>query len=151
MDPSKKPATPPPTDWEHEGLEFELTDFGEAKRILDDESISQFHVETSISPAQWKRMRRATLPTDRALSGQAIDWLIGLEASLRPQQLSAQFPRIVNMLAAVWNYPEERQAALDKLLNSERKGRTGFPPLVIRELAALRDSMIALRGWDEPF
>lgn len=151
MDPPKKPAASPPSTWEHEGLEFELTDFGEAKRILDDESISQFHVETVISPAELKRIRRPPRPTDRALSGQAIDWLIGLEASLRPQHLSAQFPRIVNMLAVVWNYPEERQAALDKLLNSDRKGRTGFPPLVIRELAALRDSMIALRDWDEPF
>ena len=151
MDPPKNPSTSPPSTWQHEGLEFEVTDFGEAKRILDDESISQFHVETFVSPAQWKRLRRPTLPTDRALTGQAIDWLIGLEASLRPQHLSAQFPRIVNGLAALWQYPAERRASLDKLLNSERKGRTGFPPMVVRELAALRDSMIALRDWDQPF
>lgn len=139
MDPSKKPSTPPPAAWQGEGLEFEITDFGEAKRVLDDESISQFHVATVASPAQWKRIRRAPLPTDRALSGQAIDWLMSLPAELRPQELSAQFPRIANDLAAVWHEPVECQATLDKLLGDERKGRTGFPPQVHDELVALRD------------
>ena len=139
MDPLKKPSTALPSPWQGESLEFEVTDFGEAKRILDDESISQFHVETVVSPAQWKRLRRATLPTDRALSGHAIDWLISLPASLRPQKLSAQFPRIANALAQAWQEPNEFQAALDKLLDDGRNGRSGFPREVYNELMAMRD------------
>src|SRR3954468_23289808 len=64
MDRSKQQNPPPASPWQDQGLEFELTDFGEARRVLDNESISQFDVATAVSPAQWKRLRRATLPTD---------------------------------------------------------------------------------------
>ncbi len=144
MHPPEKPSTPPPSTWKDEGLEFEITDFGEAKRVLDDESISQFHVAVNDSPAHWKRVRRATLPTDRALSGQTIDWLLSLPSSLRPQHLSTQFPRVANALAQAWGEPQECQAALDKLLNCERKGRKGFP-------ANVQDELMALRNWTQVF
>ena len=144
MDPPKKPSTPLPSTWQDEGLEFEITDFGEARRILDDESISQFHVETVASPAHWKRLRRATVPTDRANNGRAIDWLLSLPPSLRPEKLSSQFPRIVNALAEVWHESGECQAALDKLLGDGRAGRSGFP----REV---QDELIALRDWTQVF
>ncbi|MEP7300148.1 MAG: hypothetical protein ABI699_01360 [Caldimonas sp.] len=139
MDPPKKQPGSPASTWQDEGLEFELTDFGDAKRVLDDESISQFHVATLDSPEHWKRARRAKLPTDRALSGRTIDWLLSLPSGLRPQKLSSQFPRVANALAEAWGEPHECQAALDKLLHSERKGRKGFPPEVNYELIALRD------------
>ena len=38
------------------------------------------------------------MPTDRALTDQAIDWLLALPSALRPQ-ISRQFRRIVNALA----------------------------------------------------
>lgn len=145
MDPPKKqPSSPPPSSWQDEGLEFELTDFGDARRVLDDESISQFHVATTDSPEHWKRHRRAKLPTDRALSGQTIDWLLSLPSSLRPQNLSSQFPRVANALAEAWREPHECQAALDKLLFCERRGRKGFP-------AAVQDELTALRNWTQVF
>ncbi len=146
MDPPKKPPASPPSTWKDEGLEFEITDFGEARRVLDDESISQFHVETVVSQAQWKRLRRAPLPTDRAVSGHAIDWLLSLPPNLRPEKLSSQFPRIANALAGVWPEPDECQAALDKLLDDGRTGRSGFSREVHAELIALRDWMIASGG-----
>ncbi len=151
MDPPKKPSTSPPSTWQDEGLEFEITDFGEAKRILDDESIAQFHVETVVSPAQWKRLRRVALPTDRALSGQAIDWLLSLAPDVRPQKLTAQFPRIANALAGVWHDRGECEAVLGKLLDDGRTGRGGFPYEVQNELLALRDWVTGLHGWNEPF
>ena len=93
------------------------------------------------SPAHWKRLRRPTLPTDRALSGRAIDWLLSFPVNLRPQELSAQFPRVANALAEVCHEPNRCRAALDRLLVCERKGRKGFPPKVLAELVALRNWM----------
>jgi hypothetical protein len=151
MDPPKKQPVSPPSTWQDEGLEFEITDFSEARRVLDDESLSQFEVSSVTSPEHWKRLRRARLPTDRALGGRAIDWLMSLPPGLRPEQISSQFPRVANALAEVWDEPEECQVALDKLLGSERKGREGFPPEVRKELIALRDWVAGLRGWNEPF
>jgi hypothetical protein len=145
----KQSSTPAPSH--DEGFEFELTDLDEARRVLDSESMSQFDVATVASPAQWKRIRRVPLPTDRALGGRAIDWLLSLPASVRPQHLSSRFPRIANALAELWDDPEERRTSLDKLLGDGRKGRKGFPPEVHHELTALRDWMVALRGWEEPF
>lgn len=139
MDPTEKPTDPTESSWHDEGLEFELTDIEDARRVLDAESVSQFDVAAIDSPAHWKRVRRASLPTDRALTGRAIDWLLALPPSLRPETLSHQFPRIVNALTEVWDEPGECQAALDKLLRDGRKGRKGFPPKVQHELVALRD------------
>ncbi len=121
-----------------EGLEFEFTDFEEARRILDSEPASQFF----LPPEHWTRLRRGTLPTDRALTGRAIDWLLALPPTLRPQNLSVLFPRITNALAEAWHAPQQCQAALDKLLCDGRKGRKGFPFVV-------RDELIALRNWTQ--
>ena len=152
MDPPNKPsASAPANAWQDGALEFEITDFGEARRVLDDESISQFHVETVVKPAHWKRLRRAPLPTDRALSGQAIDWLLSLPRELHPKKLSTQFPRVANALAQAWHESSERQAALDKLFDDGRAGRSGFPREVQAELAALRDWINAMHDWNEPF
>ena len=141
MDQPDKPSTPPESVW-GEGLDFELTDIEAARRILDEESISQFDVASVARPEHWKRLRRANLPTDRALTGQAIAWLLALPPTLRPQSLSHHFPRIVNALAEVWYEPEQCQAAFDRLLRDERRGRKGFP-------AAVHDELVALRNWTQ--
>jgi len=145
MDQPKKPPPPPlPESTWGEGFEFELTDIDEARRILDAESLSQFDVSGFDRPEHWKRLRRVSLPTDRALTGKAIDWLMALPTALRPQLLSRQFPRIVNALAEVWQEPELCQAAFDRLLRDERKGRKGFP-------GAVHDELVALRNWTQVF
>ena len=57
MNPQKKQpgsGTPARPSWHDEGLDFEPTDFGEARRVLDNESISQFDVATVVSPGHWK-------------------------------------------------------------------------------------------------
>lgn len=155
MDPSKKPpaSSSCPSALQDEGFEFELTDLEDARRVLDGESMSQFDVFSigSQEEDQWKRLRRPKLPTDRALGGAGIDWLLRLPAGVRPQHLGVRFPRIVNALAVVWDDPGERDAALDKLLDDGRRGRHGFPYEVHQELIALRDWLTGLRDWDEPF
>lgn len=130
--------------WQAEGFDFELTDLDDARRALDSESISQFYVAGVVSTQHWEKLRRGKLPTDRALTGRAIDWLLALPPALRPQNLSSEFPRIANALAEVWDEPLQLGAALDKLLCDGRKGRKGFPP-------AVRDELIALRNWTQPF
>jgi len=141
MDPINKHSGTPASTLYDDGLEFELTDFEEARRVLAGESTSTPSIRAAavVSPAEWKRLRRATLPTDRALSGQAIDWLLKLPPALRPQHLGTQFPRIAHALAVVWDEPDERRAALRKLIAGDRKGRKGFPPQVRDELIALRN------------
>jgi len=127
------------SSWQHEGIEFELTDLQEARRILDSESVSQFDVARVMPLEHWMRLRRRNLPTDRALTGRAIEWLLALPPTLRPQKLSVQFPRITNALAEIWHEPQQCQAALDKLLCDGRQGRKGFPLMVRQELTALRN------------
>ena len=143
MEQFKKPSTSAEAAWD-EGLEFELTDIEEARRILDAESDSQFDVARVERPEHWKKLRRGSVPTDRALTGQALDWLTTLPPTLRPHLLSRQFPRIVNALAEVWDEPGQCQAAFDRLLRDGRKGRAGFPP-------AVRDELVALRNWAQVF
>jgi len=139
MDRSKKPTFPESLS-HGEGFEFEIIDVGEARRVLDSESMSQFDVAATAPPGHWERVRRGKLPTDRALTGRAIDWLLALPPPLRPQNLSSQFPRITNALAEVWHEPHQCQAALDKLVCGDRRGRKGFP-------AAVHDELVALRNW----
>ena len=142
MDQCKKLSDHLSSSWQHEGLEFELTDVEEARRILDSESMSQFGMTSTVSPDRWKKLRRGKLPTDRALTGGAIDWLLALPPTLRPQYVSLKFPRIANALAEVWDQPQQCQVVLDKLLCDGRTGRTGFPVVV-------REELIALRKWKQ--
>jgi hypothetical protein len=141
MDQPKKQPVSPSSSWHDEGFDFELTDFNEARRILDSGSLSQFDVAAVMPPEHWEKLRRRKVPTDRALTGRAIDWLLALPATLRPQNLSLQFPRITNALAEVWPEPERCQAALDELLCDGRKGRQGFPVAAHQELVALRSCL----------
>jgi hypothetical protein len=90
--------------------------------------MSQFDVATVASPAQWKRVRRVTLPTDRALSGRRSTGCLRLPAGVRPEHLSSRFPRIANALAEVSDDPEESRTSLDKLLGDGRKGARAFRP-----------------------
>ena len=149
MDQPKKQSALPSPSRQDEGFEFELTDFDEARRILDSESLSPFDVAAVVPPEHWEKIRRRKVPTDRALTGRAIDWLLALPATLRPQNLSLQFPRIANALAEAWPEPKQYRAALDNLLCDGRKGRRGFPVAVHQELVALR-SCLAERESPRP-
>ena len=131
-----------PSSRQDEGFEFELTDLEEARRILDGESVSQFEVARLMPAEHWEKRRRGKLATDRALTGVAIDWLLSLPPTLRPQHLARQFPRISNALSEVWHEPEQLRAAFDRLLCDRRIGRRGFP-------AAVRDELLALQRWTQ--
>lgn len=126
---------PPPA--QPDALEFELTDFTEARLALDElpPGVASAH---TMAPGYWEARRRRPVTTDRALTGQAIDWLLRLPPDARPRVTCERFPRIVNALAAAWPYADDRQELLQSLLNDRRPQRSGFPDGVRTELELLR-------------
>jgi len=121
-------------------IEFELTDLSDARHALDDLPPGVRERE-QLEPGFWEQRRRKPAPTDRALTGAAIDWLIRLPADKRPRALSEQFPRVANVLAQAWYDGAQGDALLRRLLVDDRGGRRGFPAEVeaeLRRLAQLR-------------
>jgi hypothetical protein len=120
-----------------DALEFEFTDLSDARHALDELPAGVMTAQT-LAPGYWLNHRRKAIATDRALTGAAIDWLLGLPERLRPTATCEQFPRIVNALAASWTQPADRDALLDSLLSDSRSHRAGFPLPVRTEIEALR-------------
>jgi len=131
---SNHPDRPPNA---FDALEFELTDFSDARHALDELPPGVMSIQT-FAPGYWTERRRKAIVTDRALTGVAIDWLLALPAQLRPTATSENFPRIVNAIAASWQRRDDRDALLDSLLSDTRGHRAGFPPTVHTEIESLR-------------
>jgi hypothetical protein len=129
-----------------DGIEFELTNIDEARRAHDalPEGVDKL---PELVPDYWQQRRRKPQPTDRALAGFAIDWLIALPPALRPHALCERYPRAANALAAAWHCAE-RGAVLDDLLGNKRGKRRGFPVDVRIEIEALRDASATLAPDD---
>lgn len=130
---------PPPV---LDALEFELTDLDDARRALD-ELPPGIGAAQAIGPGYWQGRRRPPQPTDRALTGAAIAWMLGLREDLRPRELCERFPRLANALAVVWPDAAQRQRALERLVNDERGQRAGFPHAVRMELELLYGVVLA--------
>lgn len=130
-DPASKPSSPPGS------IDFEMTDFDMARRALDELPAGVAAIQR-LKGGNWEAMRRKPLPTDRALTGEAMDWVVGLPPALRPYSTCEQFPRVVNAIAASWNDLEFCLRVIDHMVNDYRGGRRGFPDVVQRELQALQ-------------
>lgn len=118
------------------GFDFAPTDFADARRALDELPAGVTTART-LEPGYWDRMRRPSQPSDRALSGEAIQWVLSLPLQMRPKALVDRFPRIANRLAACWSRPADREALLHDLLVDRRGRRRGFPAEVTAELEVL--------------
>lgn len=129
-DPASKPKPPPGS------LEFEITDFDLARRALDELPAGVAAIQR-LKGANWEAMRRKPLPTDRALTGEAMDWVVMLPPNLRPYSTCEHFPRVVNAIAASWNDLPFSLRVIDHMVNDYRGGRRGFPLAVQAELQAL--------------
>jgi len=130
-------------------IDFEPTDLEHARLALEElpEGVGKV---ASLAAGYWDQRRRKALPTDRALQGSTIEWLLELPAALQPRGLCDRYPRAANALAAAWH--ANRAAALDELLADRRGNRRGFPPEVRSELQALRYAVDhpASSGLDRP-
>jgi hypothetical protein len=65
-------------------------------------------------------------------------WVSTLRADVRPNALLAKFPRIANLIAALWRDPKALRRYVDDLLVDTRGNRKGFPLDILSELFALR-------------
>jgi hypothetical protein len=126
---AKRPAAPG-------SIEFEPTNFEDARLALEElpEGVDKVQM---LAPDYWEQRRRKPVPTDRALQGRTIEWLLDLPVSLQPRELCERYPRAANAIAAAW-HQAERVAVLDELLSDRGGTRRGFPPEVKSELQALR-------------
>jgi len=142
MQDRSSPAKAPSAE---DALEFELIDI-ESARAAHDEAPPGVG---ALPPPEgvWEARRRKPCPTDRALAGTTIDWMLALPAPLRPYVLCEQYPRVANALAVAWGEPGKRQALLEDLVADRPRKRIGFPEAVRREIETLRcDVTASARG-----
>lgn len=128
--PPPKPSSP------LDSLDFEITDFDEARRALD-ELPAGLQVMQQKTSGYWEHRRRSVLPSDRALTGAAMDWVVALPPTVRPHTTCEQFPRVANAIAKSWEDVPLCRRVLDHMLNDYRGGRRGFPAMVQAELSTL--------------
>ncbi|MFI4929254.1 MAG: hypothetical protein ACHP83_03390 [Burkholderiales bacterium] len=123
-------------------IEFEITDVNDARK--EAEKPSAIVALEKLLPGHWEEQRRPLTPSDRALTGKAIDWLMALPAIARPKALSEQYPRIANHLAELWSDLACAQLAMMRLLADERGGRKGFSLQIEQEMSRLATHVQAL-------
>jgi hypothetical protein len=116
-------------------IEFEFTNVDEARK--EAEKPAALVALEKLLPGYWEEQRRPLSPSDRALTGKGIDWLMALPASARPKALSEQYPRITNHLAEHWSDLACMQLALMRLLADERGSRKGFSLQIEQEIGRL--------------
>ena len=122
-------------------LEFELTDFNEARLALE-EPPAGLRAASDLRPGRWESKRRPKLATDKALVGRTLDWIVALPEAARPKKLADGNPRIANALAECWDDAARANAYIDDLLTDRRGGRRGLPPEVKEELQLLQQLLL---------
>jgi hypothetical protein len=88
-------------------------------------------------PVDFTRQRRALpivclLPT-------AQKWLDALPPGVQPHALCKFYPRVANLIAAMWTDTEALRAYFDELFVDRRRCRKGFPRNVLNDLRVLRN------------
>lgn len=133
----------PPSPKSLDALDFEVTDFDEARAVLNEPppGVKALH---RLDPSEWIKRRRPGQVRDRLLTPTASRWLDQLPGEARPLDLPRAFPRIVNELAERWTDGEACLALLGELVVDQRGGRRGFPARIALEIVALREYRAAL-------
>ncbi len=100
------------------------------------------------SPAEaaFKAMRRAQENGETQLTTEAQALLSSLDEAVRPQELAARYPRIVNQIARQWRTPTLMDKYFQDLLMDTRGNRQGFPLKIVMELSTLREHYTGMSG-----
>ena len=130
------PTSPKPPQG---SIDFEVTDFDDARRSLDELPARVSEMNRLMRGHEWTSQRRKALPTGRALTGTAMDWVIGWPPVVRPHAACEQFPHVVNVIAESWSDVHCSLQVIDHMIRDCRGGRRGFPAAVKTELQALYD------------
>lgn len=128
-----------------ESFDFEWTDLHEARQVLDQPPESLVDAQR-LNPDFWAKHRRAQTPTDRALTGNTMDWVMRLPSAIQPRNLCERHPRVANNIAQAWGNPSHCADLLADLLTDRRGGRRGFAVAVRLELERLRDHITPAAG-----
>lgn len=86
-----------------------------------------------------REQRRPLTADDLQLCAEAQALLESLSPRMRPHELPARFPRIMNQIAHLWRRPVQLDRYIEGLLFDRREGRQGFPFAVALELNTLKD------------
>lgn len=85
---------------------------------------------------EWTKRRKSE--TANGLLKPTFAWASTLPVEAQPRSLMYKFPRIANLLAAMWPDPNSFRRYMDDLLVDKRGNRQGFPVDVLKELFELR-------------
>jgi hypothetical protein len=111
-------------------------------KSLEFERVSIAHIHQEREDAR-KRVDERARAAQRAPQGSVILldattlWMAELPPAVRPITLARKFPRIANSIADLWRRVARCEEYLDTLVVDLRGDRSGFPPAVAQELAAL--------------
>ena len=92
------------------------------------------------APAKGHAPRRPGVKDDVELNAEGHALLAKLDPAVRPHELPAKYPRIVNRIAELWRRPVEMNKYFDELLVVDpSRQRNGFPLKILTELTALKE------------
>lgn len=137
-----KSAQSPPAPKVLDSLDFEVTDFEQARAALE-EPPAGVKALKRFDPTEWFKRRRPPEARDRLLTAYTEAWLDRLPPSIRPFELARGYPRIANRLAECWGDADACLDLLNELLVDHRGTRRGFPANVALQIVALRDHRAA--------
>jgi hypothetical protein len=114
-------------------LDWEEVDYKEA---LPAEILAEERNRLAVEEAKAKAKRGAPRAELDQRSKQILQTI---PAEIRPTNIVANFPHIMNLVSKSWHEPKEFVKTLDELLIDDRGNRVGFPFAIIVELTDLRE------------
>ena len=92
--------------------------------------------QISLEADRYQPLRKSA-PVNKAFQ-RTLTWANSLPDDIRPIAVLRRYPRIANLIVAVWADRKCFHAYMESLLTDRRGGRRGFPPDVLAELISLK-------------